>query len=177
MPGGSDFGQSRGDDAGGRRRADAARRLAAACGGAATVRNPYGEAAPGVPALPPEHESFVRRCLPYYETETHILLHANYDPELPLGEQDLATIRWRSLRESIPTAHRSGKTVILGHTPTKSGEVLDLGYLKCIDTYCYGGGWLTALELTTGELWQADRDGRLRSIESETKNAEKRICN
>jgi serine/threonine protein phosphatase 1 len=130
-------------------------------GGAATVAS-YGEAAPGVPVLPPEHESFIRRCESYYETDTHILLHANYDPQLPMDEQDLSTIRWLSLRTTIPPAHFSGKTVILGHTPSKSGEVLDLGYLKCIDTYCYGGGWLTALELTTGELWQADRDGRLR---------------
>jgi serine/threonine protein phosphatase 1 len=131
------------------------------CGGQATV-NSYGEAAPGVPALPPEHLSFLRRCEPYYETDTHLLLHANYDPNLPLAEQDSSTIRWLSLRESIPPAHVSGKTAILGHTPTRSGEILDLGYLKCIDTYCYGGGWLTALDLASGQVWQADAVGRLR---------------
>ena len=38
----------------------------------------------------------------------------------------------------------SGKTAIVGHTPTRSGEIFDVGYLKCLDTYCYGGGWLTA---------------------------------
>ena len=56
------------------------------CGGQATVDS-YGESEPGVPALPREQESFLRRCEPYYETDTHLLLHANYDPQLPLAEQ------------------------------------------------------------------------------------------
>jgi serine/threonine protein phosphatase 1 len=50
----------------------------------------------------------------------------------------------------------------VGHTPQKSGEVLDLGYLKCIDTYCHGGGWLTALEVGTGKVWQANLAGEMR---------------
>jgi hypothetical protein len=37
-----------------------------------------------------------------------------------------------------------------------------LGNLVCIDTYCYGGGWPTALEVHTEEVWQADRHGELR---------------
>jgi calcineurin-like phosphoesterase family protein len=131
------------------------------CGGQATVDS-YGEAAPGVPALPPAHESFLRRCEPYCETETHLLLHANYDPALPLAEQDSTMLRWRSLRDSVPAAHYSGKTAVLGHTPTRSGEIFDIGYLKCIDTCCYGGRWLTALDLEGGQAWQADREGRLR---------------
>jgi serine/threonine protein phosphatase 1 len=49
-----------------------------------------------------------------------------------------------------------------GHTSQKGGEVLDLGHLKCIDTCCYGGGWLTAFDVHTGEVWQADRDGKMR---------------
>jgi serine/threonine protein phosphatase 1 len=132
------------------------------CGGQATVAS-YGESEPGMPVLPAEHVSFLRRCEPYYETETHLLLHANYDPQLPLAEQSLYTIRWLSLRDSIPPAHVSGKTAILGHTPTRSGEIFDLGYLKCIDTYCYGGGWLTALDLASGQAWQASGDGRMRT--------------
>ena len=37
------------------------------------------------------------------------------------------------------------------------------GYLKCIDTCCYGGGWLTALDITSGQLWQANQVGETRS--------------
>jgi serine/threonine protein phosphatase 1 len=38
----------------------------------------------------------------------------------------------------------------------------DFGHLVCIDTYCHGSGWLTALDVKTGEVWQADKDGTLR---------------
>jgi serine/threonine protein phosphatase 1 len=61
------------------------------------------------------------------------------------------------LRNRIPGHHCSGKTVIVGHTPQKSGEVLDLGHLVCIDTFCCGGGWLTAMDLGTGEILQANQ--------------------
>ncbi len=37
-----------------------------------------------------------------------------------------------------------------------------LGHLICIDTYCYGGGWLTAVDLHNRKIWQASREGRLR---------------
>ena len=141
------------------------------CGLAAWPRSsPYGRR-PGstegpealLAAILPEHIAFFRSCRDYHETDTHLLLHANYDPARPLAEQDRLTIRWRSLRESIPAAHCSGKTAILGHTPTRSGEIFDIGYLKCLDTYCFGGGWLTALDLASGQIWQADRNGCLRA--------------
>ena len=91
---------------------------------------------------------------------THIFVHANYDPDLPMAEQLRETLLWESLRRKIPGPHLSGKTVITGHTAQKDGAILDLGYLKCIDTYCYGGGWLTALDVATGQIWQANREGR-----------------
>ena len=62
----------------------------------------------------------------------------------------------------MPTAHRSGKTAILGHTSDKQGEIINLGHLVCIDTYCYGGQWLTALEPKTGQVWQSNERGELR---------------
>jgi serine/threonine protein phosphatase 1 len=61
-----------------------------------------------------------------------------------------------------PARHESGKVVIVGHTSQKSGEIVDLGHLQCIDTYCYGGGWLTALEVNTGEVWQTNQRGEHR---------------
>ena len=33
--------------------------------------------------IPPEHLAFLERCRDYYETETHIFVHAQYDPDLP----------------------------------------------------------------------------------------------
>lgn len=128
-------------------------------GGAATLAS-YGCATPeGIPA---SHVAFLRNARSYYETDTHFFVHANYEPARSLAEQDGAALRWRSLRESLPGPHISGKTAIVGHTAQKDFEILDLGYLICIDTCCYGGGWLTALEVNTGQVWQVSASGQRR---------------
>jgi hypothetical protein len=49
-----------------------------------------------------------------------------------------------------------------GHTTQKTGAILDLGFLKRIDTFCFGG-WLTALVVNTGQMWQANQAGERRS--------------
>jgi len=113
-----------------------------------------------LPTLSGENLAFLESCVDYHETEHHIFVHACYDPRLPMDCQPASLLRWQSLKREVPGPHVSGKMVIAGHTAQKTGEILDLGYLKCIDTYCYGGGWLTALEVRSGEVWQADARGR-----------------
>jgi serine/threonine protein phosphatase 1 len=81
-----------------------------------------------------------------------------------MDDQAVDLLLWESLRDEIPGPHVSGKTVIVGHTSQKNGEILDLGHLKCLDTYCYGGGWLTAMEVYSGKIWQADREGNMRKL-------------
>jgi serine/threonine protein phosphatase 1 len=106
--------------------------------------------------------AFLETCEDYLETDDHIFVHASYDPALPMSEQPTSLLRWHSLRRGVPRPHASGKTVVVGHTSQKNGKILDLGYLRCIDTYCYGGGWLTALDVHSGEVWQSDKRGRVR---------------
>lgn len=113
--------------------------------------------------LTPENLAFLEACIPYFETETHIFVHASYDPARPMDRQPGSLLRWQSLRDGAPRPHYSGKTVVVGHTSQKDGKILNLGHLICIDTYCHGGGWLTALDVHTGRAWQADRGGRIRS--------------
>ena len=129
-------------------------------GGTATL-DCYG---PGrhLDLIPDAHYKFLGHCRDYFETDTHIFVHANYFPDIPMDEQNAGMLRWESLRHMTPGQHGSGKTVIAGHTSQKSGEILDLGHVKVIDTYCYGGGWLTALDVLTEEVWQADREGNAR---------------
>jgi serine/threonine protein phosphatase 1 len=116
-----------------------------------------------VPAdIPEEHVEFLERCLTYYETQTHFFVHASYLPDLPLDWQPPEVLRWQSLNNGVPGPHISGKIAIVGHTAQKDGQVLDLGHIKCIDTGCYCGGWLTAMEIPSGRLWQADAEGRMR---------------
>lgn len=130
-----------------------------AFGGAETLHS-FGVMAPE--RIPDGHLSFLRSCQPSHETPTHLFVHANYLPAVPLEEQPHYVLRWESLKVRTPGPHFSGKQAIVGHSAQRSGEILDLGHLKCIDTHCYGGGWLTALDVETGEVLQADRDGRLR---------------
>lgn len=112
--------------------------------------------------IPREHISFVKRCRNYFETAHHIFVHAYYDPDRPLNEQYWQGLRWMSL-PSVPVPHCSGKVAIVGHTPQRSGDILDLGCLKVIDTLAHGGGWLTALEVETGRrVWQSNEAGELK---------------
>ncbi len=112
--------------------------------------------------VPPEHHEFLGRCRDYYETDAHLFVHAQYEPDLPMADQPNEALRWESLRDGIPDPHVSGKRVIVGHSSQKSGEILDVGHLICIDTFCYGGGWLTALNVDTDEVWQVNRQGEWR---------------
>lgn len=115
-----------------------------------------------LPKLSPANLAFLDGCVPYFETDSHIFVHAAYDPALPMSRQPASLLRWHSLREGVPRAHYSGRTVIAGHSSQKSGKILNLGHIVCIDTYCHGGGWLTALDVAKAKVWQADRGGKLR---------------
>ena len=114
--------------------------------------------------IPNNHLKFLKSCLDYHETKSHIFVHASYEFDLPMDQQTSSILRWEPVGSSVPEPHVSGKTVIAGHTSQKNGEILDLGHVKVIDTYCYGGGWLTALDVHTEEVWQADREGNMRRI-------------
>ena len=116
------------------------------------------------PTSPKSTSSSSKGALTYYETETHFFVHASYLPDLPLDLQPPDVLRWQSLKYKVPEPHVSGKIAIVGHTVQKDGQVLDLGYLKCIDTGCYCGGWLTAMEIPSGRVWQADAEGRPRKM-------------
>ncbi|QDV54692.1 metallophosphoesterase family protein [Rosistilla oblonga] len=129
-----------------------------ACGGNATLAS-YGGA---LHHIPTRHIDFLKTCRSYWENDRNICVHASYLPEQPmdrLGEQHLF---WEHLPPVAPLPHHSGKRVLVGHTPQANLEVLDLGHLVCIDTYCFGGGWLTAFDLDTAEVWQANLHGHAR---------------
>lgn len=145
-------------------------------GGADTLRS-YGWVSGGprralVDWIPKSHRNFLAGCLNHYETPTHLFVHAGFVPELTLVEQPALALRWRVTDTSSAAPHQSGKVAVVGHTPQQSGEVLDLGFLVCIDTNCVRGGWLTAFDVDTGQVWQADRSGRLRTGRSLIVNPE-----
>ena len=129
------------------------------CGGRETLKSYGGE----VEKIPPSHIAFLDSCELHFETDDCFFVHANYSAGTPLDKQQDYVLLWEHLTSHMPKKHMSGKKAIVGHTPQKDGEVLLVkDYLVCIDTYCYGGGWLTALNTGTQTIIQADEKGNLR---------------
>jgi serine/threonine protein phosphatase 1 len=66
---------------------------------------------------------------------------------------------WEKLHDPLP--HVSGKVMVCGHTKQNSGVPLNLGHAVCIDTGVYEpDGWLTCLDVRTGQYWQANQRGQ-----------------
>ncbi|MFK7767910.1 MAG: metallophosphoesterase family protein [Mariniblastus sp.] len=128
-------------------------------GGNATLASYGGR----IENIPQHHLTFLSHCIRFFETDTHFFIHANYDADTPLQEQPDDLIFWQHIREFPPGLHTSGKVAVVGHTPQTDGEMLDLGHIKIIDTYCYGDQWLTALDVESGKIWQANNVGDLRT--------------
>ncbi len=129
-------------------------------GGRETLES-YGVSHPA--EIPPAHLEFLGRCSLYFETDNFFFVHANYLPDVPLAHQPIDILCWESLKRRVPRPHCSGKIAVVGHTAQPSREILDLGHLICLDTCCYGGGWLTGMELLSRKVWQVDQMGKPRA--------------
>jgi len=131
-------------------------------GGDATLASysPFGD--PGrLIDVPDEHFYFLENeTVAWYEIKTHFFVHANAYPHCALADQPDAMLYWESFADPAP--HQSGKVMICGHTPQKSGQPLNRGHAVCIDTWVYGKGWLTCLDVKTGQYWQANQRGQTR---------------
>jgi serine/threonine protein phosphatase 1 len=111
--------------------------------------------------VPAEHWHFLQNELvDYHESELFIFVHAGLDYSTEMDEQPNYKLFWDNLETDL--RHHSGKTVICGHTPQKSGVPRVVPGGVCIDTHAYGGGWLTCLDAVSGRYWQADTLGRTR---------------
>jgi Calcineurin-like phosphoesterase len=131
-------------------------------GGNETLRS-YGTE-PGrdwVQAIPAAHWKFIEDTRPWYETDTHLFVHAGLDPELELEDQSSFSLYWQMFDAQQP--HPSGKTVVCGHTSQKSGLPKDLGYAVCLDTSACRGLWLTCLDVQARTYWQANEAGETRT--------------
>lgn len=113
--------------------------------------------------IPEEHWQFLlRTCVDWYEWERYFFVHANVDPDLPLDKQPSSMLHWEFFNVfSLP--HCSGKFMVCGHSEQRNGWPLFLPHAVCIDTFCYGGGWLTCLDVLSGQVWQANQHGRHRT--------------
>ncbi len=121
-----------------------------ACGGDATLAS-YGNQAV-LSAIPSAHWSFLESCRQQVETQTHVFVHGKEWFRMP-GDPEDGRPLWPRF---------TGKIGIVGHAAQVNGEILEDGPITNIDTFCYGGGWLTGLEVTSGKIWQPNIRGQLR---------------
>ncbi|MDB6139992.1 MAG: putative phosphohydrolase, partial [Verrucomicrobiaceae bacterium] len=111
--------------------------------------------------IPATHWAFIEATQLVFETNTHFFVHANVMPQVALEKQAANVVLWERFGgDEIP--HCSGKTMVCGHTSQHSGKPRNIGHAVCIDTWVYGNGWLTCLDVATGRYWQADQEGNFR---------------
>lgn len=111
--------------------------------------------------IPESHWNFLQnQCLRWFATEKHIFLHGTLSSQKTLLNQPDRAIFWDKLDQ--PQPHPSGKILVCGHTPQRSGYPLNLGHTLCLDTAACEGQWLTCLDVIHGNIWQANQQGQLR---------------
>lgn len=113
--------------------------------------------------IPDVHLDFLEsKLVPYFECETHFFVHASVAANKALVDQSDANLYWRRYRD--PEPHVSDKIMVCGHTIQETGLPLSNGHSICIDTWAYGAGWLTCLDVESGTIWQANESGEKRSF-------------
>jgi serine/threonine protein phosphatase 1 len=134
-------------------------------GGDATLRSysPSGEESGSFADVPDSHIDFLENNLvSYYECEAHFFVHANVDAKIALSEQSDASLYWKKYRN--PERHCSEKIMVCGHTAQHTGSPVSNDHSICIDTWAYGGGWLSCFDVESGMIWQANEAGDRRSF-------------
>jgi serine/threonine protein phosphatase 1 len=125
-------------------------------GGTSTLDS-YGS----MSAVPNAHWQFLEHhCVDFWECETHFFVHGSAYPNVPLWEQPVGKLHWGSFNDVQP--HEAGKVMVCGHTSQKNGRPADKGYAVCLDTYVYGSGWLSCLDVGQGMVWQTNQRQQMR---------------
>jgi len=111
----------------------------------------------GVITFPQEHMLFLGRLLPFYETESHIFVHAGLKPGICVTQQDIHDLTW--IREEfLSSDYDWGKTIVFGHTRTRLPVILKkrigldtgAGY-PAEDGY----GKVSCCDVTTSTFWSS----------------------
>ena len=98
----------------------------------------------GLAGLPEAHRQFLAGLRYFYQTDTHIFVHAGLYPGLPLDRQDPSALT--EVRDVfLASDYDFGKVVVFGHSTFQTPLVTQtkIG----IDTGAVNGNLLTALEL------------------------------
>ncbi len=102
--------------------------------------------------IPADHMDFFKSLRLYYETASHIFVHAGLRPKVPLASQDTEDMLW--IRDKfIYSKYNFGKPVVFGHTPLEKPlvESNKIG----IDTGAVYGNALTCVQLPDMQFFSA----------------------
>ncbi|KMJ57679.1 serine/threonine protein phosphatase [Bacillus sp. LL01] len=105
------------------------------------------------------HLEFLKTLPFYYETDTHIFVHAGVHPDTTLEVTDPHTLVW--IREEFHKGYTGEKTVVFGHTPTKNLHKKEEVYIGenniiGIDGGCAYGGRLYCFEALEAKVYYAE---------------------
>lgn len=110
--------------------------------------------------VPKEHWDFFKSLKYFHEEDDFVVVHAGFKIGIPLQEQDRRIMMWIRDAWYSNESQWKGKFVIHGHTPTwyiNGGFEPIVGVNSInIDTFCYGGGRLTAYNPITKEIVYVD---------------------
>lgn len=118
----------------------------------------------GTNFIDPDHVRFIQGCRDHFETDTFVFTHPNVDPDMPMDRQPPLKLRWEFVDPTQQCAHVPRMTVVVGHSPQTSGDLMDLGFLVLIDTDCSQGGWLSAYDPLPRRFVQANEFGEVREV-------------
>ncbi len=127
--------------------------------GGQTTLGSYGE----MSEIPSAHLRFLFSGCDFYETEDHVFIHASLEPGVSMANQTKEFFRWKHLAGSERPLE-SGKRVICGHTAQKDGKPWCFDGWVCIDTSAYHKGWLSALDVKTNHVYQANQASEKRDF-------------
>lgn len=120
--------------------------------------------------VPKDHFLFLRQaCRNWLELDEFICVHGGVECRLEMEDQPLYTLHWKRFHEHV-YPHISDKVMVCGHSAVgKLPKVDKLGQAVCVDTGMgvSDEGWLTALDLNSGQFVQANRKGHIRTGELE----------
>ena len=124
----------------------------------------YGGAAGKLCDIPPDHWEFVASTLLYYETKTHIFVHAGLVPDKPLNQQPESVLLCQMFDRLLP--HVSGKMIVCGHTHQLEGVPKFKKYAICLDTNIIGpDGYLSCLNVASGNVFRANAYGKIDALQ------------
>ncbi len=108
--------------------------------------------------IPPEHLAFLLNLESGIIVDSYLFVHAGINPLRGIDLQiddDLYWIR----DEFICNVHKSGKTIVFGHTPYQD-VMFHLPYKVGVDTGLVYGNMLSCIELMEGRILQVERNGQ-----------------